>query len=567
MVFVDHSSTDRISHRTLIVGLDGATFGLIRPWAAVGVLPTIGRLMCEGAWGVLDAYPNMGSASGWSSIVTGCNPGKHGVLDFGRITMREDELWHSVTGRDRQREPFWRLLSAAGQRVNVLNVPISYPADTINGCMLSGMDAPSTDSPGFAHPAGLAAEIRQAGIAYVLDVPNLSPPRRGLGASYPHQEGLPSPVRQMVEARTQAALHVMRMAPWDVTMVVYIATDPIQHFYWGEGPPSSVSPTWRPVRELYELLDDQLNQLIKQAGKEATIIVLSDHGFGPSQPWRVPMDVLLARLGWLQHRTRAVSYRTRLQRRLLRTGRGVLPPALQRRLSTAFPREHAAAVAAHDFADIDWARTKVFPLRTGGRLVVNLRGRQAQGCVAPEDYDSVCEGVRASLLTVTDPATGRPAVRVVHRREELYRGPFVGRAADLTVGWDYEVLRGEIQCAVPGEGKAATIENQRPLEQWRGSHRREGIFIACGPEVRAGAALPPVTQYDIAPTVYYLQGQPVPSDVDGRVLTELFDPELLQRHPIKRVASTSVTEPQEAPGPAERVGGHIEERLRGLGYF
>jgi predicted AlkP superfamily phosphohydrolase/phosphomutase len=371
----------------------------------------------------------------------------------------------------------------------------------------------------------------------------------------------------MVEARTQAALHVMRMAPWDLMMVVYVATDRMQHFYWGEGPPSTDNPTWRPVRELYELLDSQLTQLIWQAGNEATIIVLSDHGFGPSRPWRVRMDLLLARLGWLHPRTRPVSPGTRLQRSLLRTGRHILPPALQYRLRTAFPRRHAAAVAARDFADIDWARTKVFPLKHGSRLVVNLQGRQARGCVAPEDYDSVCEDVRAAFLALTDLATGRPAVRHVHRREELYRGPFVGRAADLAVEWDYDVLRDEIQYDVPGEGKAATIQNQRPLEQWSGSHRTEGIFIAYGPEVRAGAALPVVTQYDIAPTVYYMQGQPVSSDLDGRVLTELFDPELLQRHPIKRVASPPVTEPQEAAELAEKDARLIEQRLRGLGYL
>jgi hypothetical protein len=103
--------------------------------------------------------------------------------------------------------------------------------------------------------------------------------------------------------------------------------------------------------------------------------------------------------------------------------------------------------------------------------------------------------------------------------------------------------------------------------QWNAWHRAEGIFIAYGPQVRAGAALPTVTQYDIAPTVYYLQGHPIPCDLDGRVLTELFDPELLQRHPIKRVAPIPATGPQQAPELCERDAREIEERLRGLGYL
>jgi predicted AlkP superfamily phosphohydrolase/phosphomutase len=371
----------------------------------------------------------------------------------------------------------------------------------------------------------------------------------------------------MVQARTEAALHVMRMAPWDVTMVVYVAPDRMQHVYWGEGQPSAVNATWRPVRELYELLDSQLAELIAEAGDDATIIVLSDHGFGPARPWRVPTELLLARLGLLHHRTRPISPWTRLQRSLLRTARRILPPALKYRLSTAFPRGHAAAVAGEAFPHMDWARTKVFPVGFGSRLMVNLQGRQAQGCVAPEEYDSLCEEVRLAFLALSDATTGEPVVRRVLRREQLYRGPFADRAADLTVKWDHDVLRDEVQYGVSGASGAATIQNQRPVGQWNAWHRAEGIFIAHGPQVRAGAALPAVTQYDIAPTVYYLQGHSIPYDLDGRVLTELFDPELLQRHPTKHVAPAPATGPQQAPELGERDAREIEERLRGLGYL
>ena len=69
--------------RTLIIGLDGATFDLIDPWIARGHLPTLARALREGARGALRAFPNMNSASAWTSIVTGCNPGAHGIYDFG----------------------------------------------------------------------------------------------------------------------------------------------------------------------------------------------------------------------------------------------------------------------------------------------------------------------------------------------------------------------------------------------------------------------------------------------------------------------------------------------------
>ena len=48
--------------RTLIIGLDGATFDLITPLVRAGYVPTLARLIAQGVYGLLQAWPNMHSA-------------------------------------------------------------------------------------------------------------------------------------------------------------------------------------------------------------------------------------------------------------------------------------------------------------------------------------------------------------------------------------------------------------------------------------------------------------------------------------------------------------------------
>ena len=76
--------TDRVDfdQRVLILGWDGATWDLLRPWAEAGHLPSVARLMREGAWGPMRTVIPPGTGPAWSSLITGVNPGKHHVFDF-----------------------------------------------------------------------------------------------------------------------------------------------------------------------------------------------------------------------------------------------------------------------------------------------------------------------------------------------------------------------------------------------------------------------------------------------------------------------------------------------------
>ena len=207
------------SPRTLIIGLDGATFDLIDPLIEAGELPTLKRIMSEGVRGILETWPNTNSAAAWSSMATGYNSGQHGIYHFGEAISRRGVPWRPVTAIDRKKDPFWRILSAAGQFVGVINMPITYPVDQINGFMLAGMDTPGVSSPGFAHPRDLRSELARQGIDYIIDVADLG------AASKRNPHRLPESVERMIDARSRTILHLMQTRSWDVLMAVFVATD------------------------------------------------------------------------------------------------------------------------------------------------------------------------------------------------------------------------------------------------------------------------------------------------------------------------------------------------------
>ena len=548
-------------HRTLIIGLDGATFDLIYPWVQVGHLPTFARLLAQGVHAPLQAWPNMNSASAWSSIVTGYNPGQHGIYILATHAQRENR-WRPVTAADRRKDPFWRLLSAAGESVGIINVPVSYPADPVNGFMLAGMDTPGLRSYGFTHPPELLDELQREGIDYVIDVPNPAVLSRG------NPQLALRAIQRMLETHSRTILHLMKSRPWNVLMAVFVATDRIQHFFWPDEKVSLEKPDWYPIRSIYQHIDSVIGETLTLVDENTTVLVVSDHGFGPAHFAKIGLNLLFAKLELLHYRQGRDWLQSRALKYLLLYGQKFIPHRLQHPLSQAFPRLLHRARHESLFSGIDWSRTQIFAEEFGNIVRVNLQGREPEGTVSVKDYHPLCERVRDILLNLTDPESGAPLVRAVYRREYIYHGPYLEKAADLVIEWDDEVLQDAL--CYHGVGRAIIIRAPKRIgaSKWlTGTHRSEGIFIANGPHIKQGATLTTANHYDITPTILYLQGHPIPKDMDGRVLTEIFTEGHLNRHPIQ------YSEPPDVQGKVSTAGldaeeaRKIEERLRGLGYI
>ena len=136
------------SLKTLIIGLDGATFDLILPFVAKGELPCFAYLMKNGAWGELASTLPPVTAAAWPSFMTGENPGKHGILKFTQIDSGPEtngDYKQAITSKSFAGRTFFDVMKMNGNRVGAVTIPVTYPPWDINGIMISGFPSPDNN--------------------------------------------------------------------------------------------------------------------------------------------------------------------------------------------------------------------------------------------------------------------------------------------------------------------------------------------------------------------------------------------------------------------------------------
>ena len=549
--------------RVLVVGLDGATFDLIRPWAAMGHLPTLAHLMQEGVHGELRSTLPPVTSPAWPSFMTGMNPGKHGVFDFIRSRAGDFDM---VNASHIAAKTLWQLLSEAGRRVGVIAVPVTYPPRPVNGFMISGILSPRRAE--IAYPPGLLRRYED----------ELGPYRISPSVQYTEgrEEAFVTDLLMLMEQRARYALRLMQDYDWDFFMVHFVALDVAQHALW-----KFVDPTHPRydsqansdlLLRLYQKADAILAQLWEQLDSDDMLLVMSDHGFGPLHG-TVNLNNFLLQRGFL-HLKRDVA--TRLRYALFR--RGITPSSayaflvklgLQNMVTMVSKRSRNAIIGRFlSFAAVDWSRTQAYAMGHVGQIFINLRGRQPHGCVPPEEYEAVRQRVADALRELKHPQSDRPLVDEIIFREQVYEGPYAEQGPDLL-----PIMDGFRYIAFPLFASNAEVVTTQ-VRGDSGCHRLHGILLAHGSAVRQGTKLDGARIIDLAPTILYRMGLPVPADMDGRVLTEMFEPAFVRATPVQRCpelakgqaeAGTAYHGPEHTLLPEEQA--EIEARLRGLGYL
>jgi len=534
--------------QVVVIGLDGATFDLLRPMAQQGLLPNLERLMREGTAQVLrSTYPPL-TAPAWTSFMTGVNPGKHGVFAFQRhLNARLEREW--VNGRTIRSPRLWQIVGDHDLRVGVMNVPLTYPPSPVNGFLVTGMLTPSIDYD-FAYPAELMDELRNMG--YIVDL-RIKLKEREVRTESQIRE-LVRDLRRVLLKREEAIYRLLESRPCHFFMVMFETPDRIQHFAWhyieeilaGE----RRTEVHREIAACYQELDRVIGGLVAHVGTEATFFFLSDHGFCHLHT-RVHLDQWLAEQGLLRYTRGKATVRKRLKHRM-QTLKRFIPRRLLLRGRRAF------AV----LKIIDWEHTQVYSGRSfENALYVNLKGREPQGVVEPgEPYERLREQLRQALLALHDPSTGQQVVKAAYLREEVYDGPYLERAPDLL----FELVDGyETTSEVSPQGIFTPGR-----DEGAGFHNMDGIFIAWGRLVQQGADLGQIAIPDLAPTILYAMGLPVPRYMDGTVMEKLFDPAYVAAHPVVYEEGPQ-PEFEDAPASSYSDEGAelIRRRLAGLGYL
>ena len=517
------------SDRVFVLGLDGIPWRLLERWTSDGSLPNLARLVDEGAAGPLRSSIPPTTAVAWPSIVTGVGPDHHGIYSFRKLTS---SYGHEVnTSVDRQTAALWDMHSPA----MVANVPMTYPAQTIDGMLVAGMMAPRIDEE-FTHPSSFAGELER------------TIPEYQIGLSWSEYAGRESTflddLSSLVSATRQLMRRLMDEDDWRLFFYVYTAPDRLQHLIWDE----SV------IYEHYRELDDIVGEVMAYVeDKNATLYVVSDHGFGPIDGL-VRINRILENAGFLtpeQGASRDLLSSLGLTKdTVLNTAaRFNLDTFLLERLPQSILERFAASVpGSHGLFDVDFSTTQAFAY--GTRSIYINDDRFDEGIVQPSERAAVKDRVRAALEAVTVPNTSEPLL-TVYDGDDIY--PTDRASPDLIV----EAVSGYLA----DTGLEGPVIGPADRD---GAHEQEGIFLAWGADVAAGSSPTGATVFDVTPTILHGVGKSVPGITNGRVLTEIFEPD---SEPGQRAVRTADYDDIGERGAVDADFSEVENRLRGLGYI
>lgn len=530
--------------KAVVIGLDGATFDIIDPMIAEGRLPVLKQLIESGVSGRLRSTLHPNSFPGWASCTTGTSEGMHGVYSpF--IKESGQYAFRAMNATDIRTKTIWELLSERGRRVGVINVPTTYPTVPVEGFLVTGMLTPTLESQ-FTHPPQLREELLTAVPDYQIE------PRRN-SAKAEKVAGF----RACMEARKRAIDFLLQKNEWDFLMVVYSLLDRTQHDFWEDYDPehhrhNPESPYREFIPEMYERADQAVGQLLQHIPTGTPIFICSDHGFSASL-YEVRINEWLRKHGYLYYRDGlAWKARKKLSELRNRVEERIAPPA---GWDNALDKKAVRARAV--FEEIDWSRTRAFFGQDRG-IWLNLRGREAEGQVEPEQAPALLAELRRELLKLRSPLDGEALFERVLTRDEAFSGRYAESLPDLL-----PIMRDSRFVPLEGRSPGGIII---PSTTTSGAHSPYGIFIAAGDGIRAGEQITGAHLRDIAPTALFAMNEALTEDMDGRVLTEVFTAEGLAQRSLHRTGS-SYKDSSGTGSYEDDEQDEIQERMRALGYI
>jgi predicted AlkP superfamily phosphohydrolase/phosphomutase len=538
--------------RILCFGFDGADHALVRDLVARGKLPTIGRLAREGTFGPLRSTIPAVTPTAWSSFLTGLNPAGHGIFNFSTNPNRSVQRLESAASR--AGTPLWRRLGPAGIRSAFVLVPFTYPAELMDGILVTGYGGPARPE---IVPAAAAARIFDA-------YPELVTAHHPLHERWWEDFGaFNARLLEHVEHTAGVCRLALELEPELRLLVVdFMSSDHAGHLAYNRFDPGHPAHDPRQAGDelvqVYEAVDRACGELIEEAGRrwgeEPTVVVLSDHGMKPIY-WSFHVNRWLEQAGHLRFRRRSLQplrrgpldFASRVDQRLVRTRRrwGQLLD-----LVPLLPRP----AADRAFADVDFGRSRAYSFATGGQIFLG----EASGARMDSAYAS---RLAEELAQIPHPETGEPAFEV-RRKEELYRGPYLDKAPELVL-----LARDErIYLDSSRRDWETAFERHDRLDPetfygYSGHHGLDGIFAAAGPGIRPADLAPGAEITQLPATLLRLLGLAA-EGMDAAPLEEILE---AAEAPAAAVEPAAIS-PSEQPVYSEEEERRMIERLRDLGY-
>jgi len=483
--------------KVIVVGLDGATWDLLKTWVDQGELPALRNLMENGVWGTLESTIPPLTGPAWASFSTGSNPGRHGIFGFARLENNCVRLYKS---NDIRSKTIADVLSKRSLRSIVIGLPLSFPPSSdFKGIMVSDF---------LYHKEEVLPRSKRDYIKGYRLVPDLS--LRG--------DELLEDMVQTANSQVEVAKRLFVGEDWDLYFFYFGPTDTVLHFFWKDV--SNNTAMGQKAKKIFHIADGFLKWVSNQMDAETILLVMSDHGFAAC-PYEINLNSLFMKRGLLRTRTKEAAepedetlgkhiehlgakMREKRQRSM-RVRRSVFElatyPGLKRILGRVYKAVFRGAKATSSVT-IDYGNSAAFVLP--GCVSTHIRetdGKKREKTV--QEVVRILERLKYKGERVFDQ---------VLLKEEVYSGSFTESSPDILLIPNGFFISSALDAELYGEFAPG------------GFHDLRGVFVAYGSNVKTSPdGLNNLRIYDIVPTVLHILGLPIPEDMDGRVLKEIYE--------------------------------------------
>ena len=549
--------------QTIVIGLDACEPSLLEKWCSQGHLKNLKKIMDSGTYGRLDNTVNYCDIPTeystteplWSTFGTGCRPHKTGYWDTTKYFEEDYGIVCDVvkSGYDYQEfPPFYAL--GEDYKVAVLDLPVTVLSDQVHGVQVLGWGGHYPYTVNDSKPAELLPEIiKKYGKNPVLYNDN------GLWWQKNYVPWIQDAAIKSIDGHKKIAKDLLKQDDWDLFLMVFGETHTIGHDLYNYSDESEHPTTpdllksyqgVDPLLRTYQEVDRAIGEILDQVDEDAYVLCFSVHGMAAnftdllsmailpellyrhSFPGKValtagkvgttprPVTTKPIRNSWAGEIWSQVDepnplkklWHTWTHKKFLRAKKhGLLSPYSL--LDPPIEQELDMAWMPSMWYWSLWPEMKAFalPAFTNGHIRINLKGRDRDGIVEPEEYDALCEEIMELLYDLKDGRTGKPVVKHVAKTRKFPKDDDPKLPdADLVVLWDQPATD------VVDSSKLGRVG---PLTHCRaGGHTGQGFLMAKGPGIVSGSDLPKGEVVDLPPTILNLMNAPVPDYFEGKPL-------------------------------------------------
>jgi predicted AlkP superfamily phosphohydrolase/phosphomutase len=549
-----------MSRKVIVFGLDSATFKLIKKYSRNNRIPNLSYFINEGVTRILKSTVPPISPPAWTTFLTGINPGSHGIFHFVDFDIFSYNCTKNrlVNSSFFSGKTFVDFICNQKLKVGLVKIPFTYPPWKVNGFMVAGEPSPDWKK-AYTFPIELSEKIGRVNIGSSIDFMRFN------------TENLLQHLLFDCKVRTRISCEMLDKDAYDFFMVVHNITDAASHRFWkftDEGVPNykkKFSKYSNLIQDIYSEADKSIGKIMEKVSKDTTIFIMSDHGSARKPIYFFNINCWLKEMGFIKTKKRKSTYH--FLYKAVSSFKNLLPTLLRQFISRAIKIKFQNSLSKFQTlsANFDWNETRAYAVNLYNSydgIIINQRGRQSNGIIKEgNETKQLCEDIISKLTKIRDKKNGNSIIEWARRREELYEGEYVNRIPDIIVKYypDYR----------SGKSTTPPLFSNVPKSDFdfqSGDHDENGIFIAMGPNIKKGCELPPSDIVNMAPTILYAMGLPVPSYMDGCVMLDIFKTDFVSTHPVK------IIEKEKSLNHETYELDHTEEtemkkQLKGLGYM